>query len=416
MNAWSPEEFKELTKDYSKEEAKSWIDAANKSFDEFAKTKPVPESMKLAREAADKIIKELKANQTFNLEGVEIFSVGKWNGDAYTQKDIDAIISSFGKVGFEPPLKLGHNKEQEAEILRDGQPALGWVERLYTEGGKLLADFSHVPLKLYEAMKRKNYTNISSEIYLNFDFNGAKFSRVLRAVSLLGADIPAVGGLKGIVELYSKEGKNASSDEFKIYITKEDKSNEEAEKMEKAELEKQLAEEKKAREASEKALKEANEAKAASDKEAENAKAELAQKEADVKLKENDSIIKELKKEGKIIPAFEEEAKALLISASETKCFTYSHEGKTLELSQRETVIRFFNALGKQISFKEHGKGGGGGGGDDSYSTRKEAGEEVHKRATELMKEDSNIKTYSEATQRILNSDPDLKAAYAQAK
>ena len=408
---WKVEDVESHKEGLTDIQREDWVRIANLSLE---KCKSETTAIKTANSAIEKNLtfETFIESQTFNLEGIEIFSVGKWNGDAYSQKDIDAIISSFGKVGFEPPLKLGHNKEQEAEILKDGQPALGWVEKLYSEGGKLLADFSHVPLRLYEAVKRKNYKNISAEIYMNFDFNGEKFSRVLRAVSLLGADIPAVGGLKGIVELYTKEGESASGDEFTVFYTKDDTTNKEAEKMEKDELEKQLKKEQEARELAEKEAKEAKDAREASDKEAKEAKAELAQREAEIRLKENDKVIEELKKEGKILPSFEEEAKALLSSASDVKCFTYSHEGKTLELSQRETIVRFFNALGKQVDFGERGKGGGAGG-DDSYTTRKEAGEELHKRATELMNQDSNVKTYSEATERILNADPDLKLAYA---
>jgi len=392
-------------KDFSEEEKTLWIKTAKKHFNEGN------QKLDVAIEKANQAVKDFKAEQTFNIEEVEIFSVGKWNGDSYTQKDLDAMVAAFEDVGFQPPLKLGHNKEQEKEIHQDGQPALGWVEKLSTKGGKLLADFSHVPQKLYEAIKRKNYTTISAEIYIDFDFNGAKFSKVLRAVSLLGADIPAVGGLEQIVDLYTKEGEHASSDDYKIYFTKDEDTNKEAEKMEKAELEKKLAEEKVAREASDKALKKSEDEKALSEKATKEAEAKLAEVQAEAKLKGTDTLIETLKKEGKLTPAFEEEAKALLMSASDTKCFTYKADGgKAVELSQRETVERLLNALGKQVDFGEKGKAGGDG--SDNYTTKKEAGDEVHKRVTELMKSDSNIKSYSEASKKVLDADPDLKKAY----
>lgn len=414
---WKVEDVERHKKGLTDHQKETWVKVANSAFASCQKAGREDCDASAIRQANSVVEKnmtfeEFKAEQTFNIEKVEIFSVGKWNGDVYTQDDLDAMVAAFDKVGFQPPLKLGHNKEQEREIHRDGQPALGWVERLTTKGGKLLADFSHVPQKLYEAIKRKNYTTISSEIYMNFDFNGKEFSKVLRAVSLLGADIPAVGGLEQIVDLYTKEGDHASSEDYKFYTTKEENLNEEAEKMEKEELERKLTEEKKAKEAAEKALKKAEDEKALSIKDTEKAKAELAKVQAEATLKETDTLIETLKKEGKIIPAFEEEAKALLMSASNTKCFTYSHEGKTVELSQRETVIRFFNALGKQVDFGEKGKAGGSAG-DDDYTNRKEAGDELHKRATELMEKDSNIKTYSDAQTKVLNADSDLKAAYA---
>ena len=95
---------------------------------------------------------------TFNLEGVEIFAEGTWNGDKYTKKDLDAMVNNFDETGFQPPLKLGHNEEQP-EML-DGAPALGYVDKIYTEGSKLLANFVSLPKKVYEAIKRGNYKRV----------------------------------------------------------------------------------------------------------------------------------------------------------------------------------------------------------------------------------------------------------------
>ena len=140
--------------------------------------------------------------QTFNLNGVEIFSTGIWNGDRYNEKDLDNMVSNFDDVGFEPPVKIGHNEEQPE--LKDGQPALGYVDKIYTVGSKLLADFKELPKKVYEAIKRGNYKRVSSEIYWNYRADDKSFNRVLKAVALLGAEIPAVTNLESITGLYKK--------------------------------------------------------------------------------------------------------------------------------------------------------------------------------------------------------------------
>ena len=66
------------------------------------------------------------------IKGVEIFAVGTWNGNKITLKTLNDIVQSFDKTkGFlKPPLKLGHNDEQNL-IAKDGLPAAGWVGKVY---------------------------------------------------------------------------------------------------------------------------------------------------------------------------------------------------------------------------------------------------------------------------------------------
>ena len=123
-----------------------------------------------------------------SVKGVEIFKIGKWNGDKYVEKDIDDIVDAFDGVGFQVPVKLGHSKEV-------GEPAFGWVQRVYRKGEVLLADFKDLPKKLYDAIKDRRFDAVSSEIFWNLERDGKKFRRVLKAVALLGSETPAVSGL-----------------------------------------------------------------------------------------------------------------------------------------------------------------------------------------------------------------------------
>lgn len=134
---------------------------------------------------------------------IEVFSTGKWNGDKYTDADLDNMVENFSLLQNEvkPPVKLGHNDKQ----IKDGQPALGWVKGIKKVGSKLIATITQVPEVVYKSIKAGRYKRVSSEIYWNYkSVKGNVFKRVLSAVALLGADIPAVTDLADL-EVYLSE-------------------------------------------------------------------------------------------------------------------------------------------------------------------------------------------------------------------
>jgi hypothetical protein len=142
--------------------------------------------------------------ETKSKRGVEIFSVGTWNGDTYTEKDLDEMVRAFdaNSTTFKPPLKLGHDDKQEL-LQRDGYPAAGWVERVYRQGEKLLADFIDIPNKIYELIESGAYKKVSSEIFWGIEIGENKYDRMLAGVALLGADVPAVMNLNDIMAMYA---------------------------------------------------------------------------------------------------------------------------------------------------------------------------------------------------------------------
>ena len=128
------------------------------------------------------------------INGVELLKPGTWNGQAYTKADIAEIAANFATAGFSPPVKLGHNTDQE----KDGAPAYGWVDKLHydPETGVITADLREVPEKLAEAIKAGAYRAVSAEIYARMRDGAGKIKKnVLRALAILGADVPAVKGL-----------------------------------------------------------------------------------------------------------------------------------------------------------------------------------------------------------------------------
>lgn len=143
--------------------------------------------------------------RTENLDGIEVFSVGTFNGDSYTESDLDAMCDAYGKVGFKPPVKLGHSETQKL-LKGEELPAAGWVENLRRAGSKLIADFRQVPKVIADIIRAGGLKRTSAEIYWDYGSpDGQKYPRVLKAVALLGASIPAVTSLKDIVALYAKE-------------------------------------------------------------------------------------------------------------------------------------------------------------------------------------------------------------------
>lgn len=143
--------------------------------------------------------------ETMPLRGVEVLAPGTWNGDAYTVDDLVQMAATFaaGNAGIVPPAKLGHNPEQQI-LARDGLPAAGYVERLYVDGDRLKADFRDVPKRLAALIRSKAYSKVSAEVYFNLldPDSGKRIPRVLKAISFLGADVPAVTSLADIEALY----------------------------------------------------------------------------------------------------------------------------------------------------------------------------------------------------------------------
>lgn len=135
-------------------------------------------------------------DQLFELNNVEIFRTGTWNGDKYTVRDLDDIVDSFSKQGFQVPIKLGHKEES-------GDKAFGWVKGIRRIGDKLIADFGDLSENVYNAIKSRSFDSVSSEIFFNLKRGTDVFRRALKAVALLGAEIPAVAGLKPLRESFT---------------------------------------------------------------------------------------------------------------------------------------------------------------------------------------------------------------------
>lgn len=142
--------------------------------------------------------------ELFAIPNVQIFAAGTWNGDSYSTKDLDEMVKAFdeNKSRFKPFLKLGHDDDQKL-LQSDGLPAAGWINSIYRRGNKLFADFIDIPKKIFELIKNKSYRKVSCEIYSGVKVGDKLYKKMISAVSLLGADHPAVDSLDDILSMFS---------------------------------------------------------------------------------------------------------------------------------------------------------------------------------------------------------------------
>lgn len=380
--------------------------------------------------------------------GVEIFRTGIWNEQKYTRKDLDYMVEAFNKVGFRPPLKIGHDE-------KSGDRAFGWVQSLYRIGNKLFADFIDIPIGLYKLIKERAFDAVSAEIYINLDRNGKKFPRVLKAVALLGAETPgadlaplrtAVNTIQDFdfdkVLVYTLE-----VDDWKVEMdTKElqDKVKELEEKLKKITVEKDKAETElkthKESEASdelvkevEKALNEVEEARKEAEKQLEITKEELKKASSadsdEIKhLKEEverlNKIQQDLKEERQkeliarkvdecSLPAIHEHLKILYgVAMGSDEVVKFKKDDKEEEVSPEVVLDRLVSIINENAKklFKELGESGRIHRDDGPKDDRPDV--EVTERARKYAAE--HEVSFKQAVEAVLEADPELKQAYAE--
>ena len=153
------------------------------------------------------------------IKDVEIFATGTHNGDKYTESDLDKMVAAAAELDYRPAIKIGHTKD------KPGAPAYGWVQNLRRAGSKLIADFTDMHDSVVDAIRKKAYDNVSAEIYFNLKRGGKSFDRALKAVALLGAEVPAVAELIPLHKMeFAAAGefdKVFATDEMKLDVSRE---------------------------------------------------------------------------------------------------------------------------------------------------------------------------------------------------
>lgn len=137
------------------------------------------------------------------IKNVELFRTGTWKGRRYSERDLDDMVGAFPSVGYQVPIKLGHDE-------KSGAPAFGWVDTVRRSGDRLVGDFRDVPGPLADMIASRRYDHVSVELFHNVTRGQNKFPTALKAVALLGAETPAVADLKPLREATFSEAELAS--------------------------------------------------------------------------------------------------------------------------------------------------------------------------------------------------------------
>jgi hypothetical protein len=331
------------------------------------------------------------------LPGIELFATGTWRGSKtidVNAEDLDKMVNSFNNLnmavsGFGVPLKIGH-------LTTSGQEALGWVKRIWRNGDKIVGDVEDVPEWIVDMVKLRRYTSVSIEMFSKLEHEGKTFENVLAGVALLGAEWPAVKGLKPLPEALGFAHSIGEKLEIRQDMTQF--SQEQVDALVEAAV---LV----ATQASDKAHGDAGTVlqatiKAASER-ADRAEAALQTFQMQQSEKEIDEVIDASLKAGVLLPKSKDAVKAFA-NALPAKIVVGD---KTY--SRADAVRAFAGGLSSKIDFNEKGLSKQA----DSRDSGVRAHTALHEKAKSVV--ESTRMTYKDAVERVLKEDPELARQYA---
>lgn len=355
------------------------------------------------------------------VNNVEIFSTGTWRGNktiTITENDLHEMVNSFNELttkvtGFRPFLKLGHTEMQRFFGGESGAPSLGFVSKIWVEGQKVLANFSNVPDALVDLMSKGRYNSVSIEFLPRVQFEGSSFKNVLRAVALLGAELPAVKGLKELsANLMSEfafefEGDPAETLEKELEMPNEATFNQkQVDDLIEAAVNKAVDTAKASFSDEIDALKAEIETLKDDNKKLADGKAavEASMKEfvSASEQKEIEALVDKAIEEGKIVPAEKDKYIALAQLDQTVKL-------GDKETSARELIESLLTGLETKVDLGEKVPGSKPKHDDVEGS----APEIVHARTMEIVEASEGKTDYHTAYMQVLSKDPELKAQYA---
>ena len=131
----------------------------------------------------------------FNDQWIEIFSAGSHTdsdgrAQTVTREYIENAASNFDATLHEAPIVVGHPK--------NNLPAFGWVKSLRVNGDRLEAQFSDVDPEFEQLVSEGRFKKRSASFYVDPATAPANRTPYLRHVGFLGAQPPAVKGLRDI--------------------------------------------------------------------------------------------------------------------------------------------------------------------------------------------------------------------------
>ena len=332
---------------------------------------------------------------------VEILRVGTWQGSGcpkdgcqFMHDDLHDMVTNFNALKGEHSvvLKRGHSTEV-------GDIALGWVDLLWVEGDRLLGRFAAVPKIVREAIQKKLFRKVSIEAMRGATFAGKKLKGwVLDAVALLGADVPAVSGLKDLgTYLASRSLEHGAMATFTIDVNEEENTMDEETKKRLDALDAKLS----SSSDQIKTVTTENERLKAENVKLTKEATDRTTAERKIKIEANRTkvtgILEQAVKDKLILPAQREKFSKLLKTTDDEAMF----------IVVIEDVEGLIAASGKKVNFnREDGRGKGNSDGSKDR-VHEDAGEELHRIA--LGKIDENPKLqYQRALELAMQANPEL--------
>lgn len=323
-----------------------------------------------------------------SLKDREIFKVGNWKGSATvvaTKEYLAQMVQSYLELnsqvpGFAVPIKLGHNK-------RVGEPAFGYAENIHlsSDGNIVLADFNDVPPEIVDAVNEKKYNTVSVEIWPQVTYDGKTYPNVLSGVALLGAEWPAVKGLKPLSMFSAEQEAPISLSQEEVEMKTFSEADHET-LLAAAVAAAVLSEQTKTNEAVERATR---------------AEVALAAFTDEAEKKAVSAVIEAAEAKGQIVPA----NKASVVAMAEALRLSVEPAKRAEALA---TFKAFVEALPKKVDFKE-----AAGSEQEAEGSAERAGDRVDAAAKKLMAE-KKAPDYRTAIDMAFAADPALKTAYAE--
>ncbi len=312
---------------------------------------------------------------------IEIFRAGRHIDDAgnahdFSEADVDAIAARYNPALREAPLTVGH----PASDL----PAYGWVKGLGAIAGVLTMDPHQVESQFAEMVQDGRFKKRSAAFYPpTHPSNPTPGQWYLRHVAFLGAQPPAVSGLK---DIQFAEGDAEGAVSFsETAITQKEPLMDEETKARLAKADEEIAAAKKAKDNAEAA------AKAAQEQLAQFAEAQRQNVHAS-----HVSFAEAQVKAGKLLPKDKETAIAILDQLAATQPVEFSEGGASKKVAPAEWVKGLIDGAKPVVQFGEFAAGEASG-----ESTKGMSDADIDKRAKAFAAQ-HNV-SYAEALSKVVS-------------
>ena len=339
--------------------------------------------------------------------GIEIFRAGTHRDDAgnthsFSRAQLDEMAASYNAALREAPLTVGHPK--------DNLPAYGWVRRVFVnEAGNLAVDPHQVDAQFAEMVKNGRFKKRSASFYPpNAPHNPTPGKWYLRHVAFLGAQPPAVAGLKdigfsaddaaeaisfGAVNFSETAGAPATNPPSQQEPTMSDADKAELERLRAADKANQDALTKKDAE-----IKAANEAAAAAKAQA----ASFAEKAAADRRAGFLSFAESEVKAGRLLPKDKQTAVAALETlAAAEQPLSFSEAGTTTQITPMQMCAWLQGHMSSRTAVVQFGEMAGGSfAGDGQFDARGKTDAEIDQAARRYQVDHPEV-SYSEALAKV---------------